>query len=383
MTHCSCGNVLDQDDALCARCRALQTLGLDAKTATREDIQNVYRVLVKVWHPDRFQSDSMLQANAEEKLKSINAAYEFLQSPAAEVRPPQGNPVHEAPPVDFAHFHPQTALADIEAAHQPDVEGSVISNLMMRVMVLVCILIMAAVAVVAGDSYLSTNPETASAYEHFKGELSWGAAVAKTKAVSNVSENWKNKAGQGSVSAASTSSSGDDPNAPSNNLSAASIPTPTTTPSPALTPSIPATIPVHIPQFRMPYVTVGLTRDEVAGVLGMPLLSTENVLEYPGAQFYLHNNLVTGWKIDSPAQLKHVWLAPDRLADARATGFTMGSPRSLVIAVQGTPTLLTENKLAFGRSEVFLEDGRVVGWNDNHASTRLRVISHRAQVASN
>ena len=122
--------------------------------------------------------------------------------------------------------------------------------------------------------------------------------------------------------------------------------------------------------------------DEVAGVMGMPLVSTENLLEYSGAQFYLRNNVVTGWKVDSEAELQHVWLSPGQPIDAKTVGFTMSSPRSLVIAVQGTPTLLTENKLGYGKSEVFLEDGRVVGWNDNHASTRLRVVSHRAQVAS-
>jgi hypothetical protein len=38
--------------------------------------------------------------------------------------------------------------------------------------------------------------------------------------------------------------------------------------------------------------------------------------------------------------------------------------------------MLSEDKLAYGGSEVFLEDGRVIGWNDNHASQRLRITSH-------
>lgn len=365
MTHCSCGNVLDRDDALCAHCRALQTLGLDTRTATREDIQNVYRVLVKVWHPDRFQSDSMLQANAEEKLKAINAAYEVLQSSATEVRPMQHKPDDEDPPVHRPEFDLRAAVAAMEAEREPDIEGPLVSNLVMRVLVLVAIVITAAVAVVAGDSYLSTNSQTASAYQQFKGQLSWGVAVAKTSTLGNASESLKQK-----------DASVEPPVATSSQRPIV------TSPAPAATKSSPATVPVHIPAIHMPYVTVGLTRDEVAGVMGMPLVSTENLLEYSGAQFYLRNNVVTGWKIDSEAELQHVWLSPGQPIDAKTVGFTMSSPRSLVIAVQGTPTLLTENKLGYGKSEVFLEDGRVVGWNDNHASTRLRVVSHRAQVAS-
>src|SRR5258708_4031614 len=39
-------------------------------------VRQAYRVLVKVWHPDRFGSDPKLQAISGEKLKDINASYE-------------------------------------------------------------------------------------------------------------------------------------------------------------------------------------------------------------------------------------------------------------------------------------------------------------------
>jgi hypothetical protein len=48
--------------------------------ASKDDIRQAYRDLVKVWHPDRFLDDLRLQRKAEEKLKQINAAYEFLKS---------------------------------------------------------------------------------------------------------------------------------------------------------------------------------------------------------------------------------------------------------------------------------------------------------------
>jgi hypothetical protein len=61
------------------------------ETATGENIRTAYRELVKVWHPDRFAHDPKLQHRAQEKLKQINFAYEWLlQNPQANVR-------HETP----------------------------------------------------------------------------------------------------------------------------------------------------------------------------------------------------------------------------------------------------------------------------------------------
>src|SRR5439155_22953915 len=41
-------------------------------------VRQAYRVLVKVWHPDRFGNDPKLQAISDEKLKDINASYETV-----------------------------------------------------------------------------------------------------------------------------------------------------------------------------------------------------------------------------------------------------------------------------------------------------------------
>jgi curved DNA-binding protein CbpA len=52
---------------------------LDLKPgATTEELREAYRSLVRVWHPDRFTGDPAFQARAQEKLKQINLAYEFL-----------------------------------------------------------------------------------------------------------------------------------------------------------------------------------------------------------------------------------------------------------------------------------------------------------------
>jgi len=60
--------------------------------ATEEQVKQARRKLAKVWHPDRFPDDSSLKEMAEEKLKEINFAYEYLKShqytpPPGEERP--------------------------------------------------------------------------------------------------------------------------------------------------------------------------------------------------------------------------------------------------------------------------------------------------------
>jgi DnaJ-domain-containing protein 1 len=70
---------------------ALQILGVHP-SATPSQIKEAHRDLSKVWHPDRFGSDPKLYAKAEEKLKKINEAYQFLQAGWASHRMPPTSP---------------------------------------------------------------------------------------------------------------------------------------------------------------------------------------------------------------------------------------------------------------------------------------------------
>ncbi|MFA6545834.1 MAG: J domain-containing protein, partial [Limisphaerales bacterium] len=54
-----------------------ETIGLKPG-ASPEEIKRAYLALVKRWHPDRFAHDPVEQKQAEERLKSINVAYEAL-----------------------------------------------------------------------------------------------------------------------------------------------------------------------------------------------------------------------------------------------------------------------------------------------------------------
>ena len=46
--------------------------------ASMEQIRDAYRTMAKVWHPDRFLHDNKLHQRAQEKIKFINLAYEWL-----------------------------------------------------------------------------------------------------------------------------------------------------------------------------------------------------------------------------------------------------------------------------------------------------------------
>jgi tetratricopeptide (TPR) repeat protein len=67
---------------------------LDLKPgASVEEMRAAHRLLVNVWHPDRFQHDAELQTRAQEKLKAINLAYAELRKATAEAGQPEPSPV--------------------------------------------------------------------------------------------------------------------------------------------------------------------------------------------------------------------------------------------------------------------------------------------------
>jgi preprotein translocase subunit Sec63 len=59
--------------------RCVEILGLKPG-ASQEEVNQAYRDLVNVWHPDRFEDNPRLRKKAEEKVKEINAAYEYIKS---------------------------------------------------------------------------------------------------------------------------------------------------------------------------------------------------------------------------------------------------------------------------------------------------------------
>jgi len=96
MNICTCGGAADLDSTTCRRCAALQYLGL-SQTPTDVEIREAHRLHVKAWHPDRFPGDARDKLAAQEKLKTINAAHQFLTSPAGQKSLPAPSDVPAKP----------------------------------------------------------------------------------------------------------------------------------------------------------------------------------------------------------------------------------------------------------------------------------------------
>ena len=94
---------------------------------------------------------------------------------------------------------------------------------------------------------------------------------------------------------------------------------------------------------------------------------------YKGSEIDFQNGHVAGWKIDRASAPLRVKLWPEEAPHPDLAYFTLGSSKSDVIALQGTPTLFSDNKFSYGNSDVLFQNDHVVGWNEDSASVRLRV----------
>jgi hypothetical protein len=227
-----------------------------------------------------------------------------------------------------------------------------VSGLLLRCVVLAFSLAFSAAILFGIDSWLSRNSATASIYRAYRSDLLRSLHIDEERVKETAEQNLQRLTPLHSAAASEPSAAANNPDAPADSASKPDPPPP------------------HVP---MPYVTVGLTRDEVIQVMGPPSSSTTTAMSYKNAVFYFKKGVVSGWKVDGSLIPFRVKLWPQGPIDPSVTTFTVGSPKNVVIAAQGTPTTLSEKRLAYGSSEVFLEDGRVVGWRDDHSSEPLRV----------
>jgi len=62
------------------------------------------------------------------------------------------------------------------------------------------------------------------------------------------------------------------------------------------------------------------------------------------------------------------------MANPSLQSFGLGSTKNEVLAIQGTPTVYSQTTFGYGRSEVYFQYGRVIGWKTDPA-TPLRTSS--------
>lgn len=385
---CACGRSTDSFGGLCDRCLALQSLDLPS-TATPAQIENSYRTLVKVWHPDRFQSDPKMRLAAEEKLKEINTAHEYLATDqGAATQPAQNSRLRPSDPEDAAEEPVEVAQSGNEEPEISENESKEIRRILKRQransisvpkIMLQMGFALGAVATIAIlwfviDAILSSNTRTGPAWDQFKTEISRDLHASGLRFWDNASENLHGQKDQGSPVAppvpqqASPAVPSLPPQAKESQSSARS--------NLSGTRNL-AGLP-HIKiggggERAQSYITSGLTPMEVLAILGNPTSSSGEKMFYRGSEIDFSNGRVTGWKVDPKTSPIPVRLWPDVAPVPGLTHFGIGSTKSDVINLQGTPTLFSQNTFGYGNSLVFFEKDRVTGWKEDPDSVRLRV----------
>ena len=339
---CACGSVADTFGGLCDRCASLQTLGLPT-TALPEDIERSFLTLVKVWHPDRFAHDPKLRADAEEKLKEVNAAHDYL------VANPKQQPQRETPQPEKPRVAPRPVDSELEGEETEEIrrilrrrEKSPLPGILLKVGFGLGALAILALLWLTGDSFLSANSTLSRPWSELKAELRHDFAIFEPSPT---------------------------PQAQPAPAPEAPVPAPPATPQPVQTAS---TRQVQHLNAAKPYVTAGLTPMEVLSVLGKPTSSTGEKMFYKASEIDFRNGQVSGWKIDPAAPIR-VKLWSDSPSVPGVTTFAVGSSKSDVIALQGTPTLFSDNEFGYGNSRVFFQNNRVTSWKEDPGSVRLRV----------
>jgi hypothetical protein len=373
MSTCACGRPADTYGGFCGRCAALQTLGL-GYNASDAEIEGTYRTLVKVWHPDRFQTDLKLRRAAEEKLKEINAAHDYLASGPADTVPRQENEKRE-PVAEPEVQEPETPEAPkpFDGRVTDDENSPEVQRILKRYQrrsgrtILPKILFaaggVAAIAFlwVSLDLVLSANPKTQRPWEDFKTETSRDIHANFLRLWGNATDDIHGSEGGNTPPAAAP---------PIESNAAKPAPKETAKTEGEARPRLPA----KAASGAKPYITAGLTPAEVLDVLGKPTSSAGEKMNYDRSEIDFRDGRVVGWQIDprSPIRVK-LWA--DRPLVPGVQVFSVGSSKSDVIALQGTPTLFSDDTFGYGGSFVYFKKDVVVGWKQDPGSVRLRVVT--------
>jgi hypothetical protein len=210
------------------------------------------------------------------------------------------------------------------------------------------------------DLVLSANPKTQRPWEDFKTETSRDIHANFVRLLGNATDNMHSSEGGTTPPAA----------APIESKEAEPAPTATAkTGGEART-----RLPAKAVSGAKPYITAGLTPAEVLAVLGKPTSSAGEKMTYDGSEIDFRDGRVVGWQIDPKSPIR-VKLWADRAPVPGMEVYSVGSSKSDVIALQGTPTLFSDDKFGYGGSFVYFKKDVVVGWKQDPGSARLRVVA--------
>ncbi|MGD0832166.1 MAG: J domain-containing protein [Terracidiphilus sp.] len=367
MNACLCGDLVDVNGARCPRCTALHALDLDSN-ASEAEIRRAYHLLVKVWHPDRFQSDPNLKESAGERLQQINSAFEFLTSTSTERgawRPPARA---KDETISSLYEEQQQATVSAQATSAipvpiPPLRLGPILRVCFKLAIIAVALLLGRYLWIAFDVPVSPNDAAAQVYHAGKENLLKSLEAPKQRFIAAVNADLR---GIGLKSPA--------PVMADNPQDAAPQPAQLTTPAAQNTSAHPAkttkTSP-PTPRKILPYITVGSTRDEVLAMQGPPSASTGDKLVYGKSELYFKDGALVGWRVESVAAPVRLKLWPSSAIDPALAAYSYGASKDVVLTVQGTPTAFTADKFEYGRSAVYFRNNRVVGWKEDPDSAPL------------
>jgi hypothetical protein len=372
MSLCPCGNSAEEDSALCSRCTSLQILELQPG-ATTDEIKAAYHMLVKVWHPDRFQADSKLRSAAEEKLKAINSAYVALTTPQkANSRPRRPRAASQTPPSESASTPPPdepvyraprpTAVPRRGPSLRAYFATFAALTVVQRLLVVACGLALGGATLKIIDSELASDPGTSAVYSEYRSAM-LKQLDAPRQRMWDMIEQTLHRFSQHPATAELQSA-------------AISTPTPDAPASPTASHAGSTSSSTKVTQAHLTaFITEGLTKDEVIAIAGTPASSSDDKLVFTGAEIDFKDGQVCGWKVDPAVSSLHVKLWPGPEVDHTLRVFSVDSTKDDVLVVQGTPTTLTSDKFAYGNSEIYFRNNRVVSWKNDPASAPLRAVS--------
>jgi len=122
------------------------------------------------------------------------------------------------------------------------------------------------------------------------------------------------------------------------------------------------------------YFAVGSTKDEVLAVQGTPTRVSDYEWSYGYSTVQFRNDRVVSWTVSGVNPLR-VKMIPSS-AVSNPGYFTVGSTKDEVLAVQGTPTRVSDYEWAYGYSTVQFRNDRVVSWSVSNVNPlRVKMVA--------
>ncbi len=280
-------------------------------------MKRAYRDLAKVWHPDRFVDNPRLQKKATERLVEINIAYQellvyFGQKDGAEKN--FKHIVSNGSPSEDIHAHGTCPSADAPPiVHKRHGFGA-------WPVVLVGVAVVIAVAVL---SYIDMKRKTEDRI------VPLSIPISGKPGNSQVIEN--------------------------------SVPQKKASAIIKLQGEKAYKFRKYDRSIQKDFFTLGSSKDEVLAVQGTPTQMSDNRWSYGFSYVDFEKGKVVNWYNSNldPLRLR---MLPKKDPDEQKDFFTLGSSKDEVLAVQGTPTQMSDNRWSYGFSYVDFEKGKVARW---------------------